>query len=264
MWQGIDIFSLLQWSCLWHSAFCHFHRQSQNYQRLAPISFLNGMPKPAKSRRANAQRVLIKCANYARCMGELVVLLRVKVDTDRLVRIRVVIVNSAQAMRELVKNNAGSWTSELVNNGPDLPRQNRGQNLCKWQGSLINARTSLCRLIPCCFGGFWKAVHMLFCFIIFQCLFKKVSVSVDAWVLFFLVCIDKKKSKRGFPLLSRTCSCVNERTNILEIFLKWPPATPPIHLHFSLDAQPFNERLKETKWEAKRDEIAALSMRNPN
>ena len=107
----------------------------------------------AKSRRANAQRVLIKCANYARCMGELVVLLRVKVDTDRLVRIRVVIVNSEQAMRELVKNNAG--ISQFVcQNGPDLPRQNRGQNLCKWQGSLINARTSLCRLIPCCFGGF--------------------------------------------------------------------------------------------------------------
>ena len=49
-------------------------------------------------------------------------------------RIRVVIVNSSQAMRELVMNSAGA--SQFVGqNDPDLPQQNRDQKSCNLQGS---------------------------------------------------------------------------------------------------------------------------------
>ena len=62
--HGTGIFSLLQWLCLWHSAFWRVHSQSKNDQWLAPISFLNDMSKSARQRP--------NCANsscqYGKCV----------------------------------------------------------------------------------------------------------------------------------------------------------------------------------------------------
>ena len=69
-------------------------------------------------------------------MRELVVQLRVKVDTDG-----PAIVSSSQAMRALVVNSAGA--SQLVpQNGPDLPRQIVAKSIASVKAALPSSTDS--------------------------------------------------------------------------------------------------------------------------